>query len=94
MDSRNTDRRLFRTTLEHAATLQMIDAYGSLDKYIFTPILKRFRVPPKEQQYLMSFYLNGLIAIINRWLLDDCRDSVEYIAAVMQRCVSHGLTID
>ena len=80
-------RRLFRTTLEHAATLRMQDAYNELNRHVLTPILNRFQVPAAEQKYWMQFYINGLMAIINEWLKDDCRDSVDDVAAIIQHCV-------
>ena len=82
-------RRIFRVTVEQAAILRMQDAYGGLDQYVLTPILDRFQVPPADQEYVMTFYISGLMAIINRWLRSDCLDSIEHIVAVMQRCTKH-----
>lgn len=82
--------RIFRVTVEQAAILHMKDAYGGLDRYVLTPILDRFQVPPADRAYIMAFYISGLMAIIDSWLRDDCRDSIEHIIAVMQRCIRHG----
>lgn len=38
---------------------------------------------------MMAFYIRGLMAIIDRWLRDDCQDSIGHIIAVMQRCTKH-----
>ena len=35
----------------------------------------------------MPFYIHGLMAIINEWLKEDCKDSVEHIISVMQICI-------
>ncbi len=83
-------RRIFQVAVEQAAVLRMQDAYGGLDQYVLTPILDRFQVPPGDREYMMAFYISGLMAIIDRWLRDDCRDSIEHIVAVMQRCTKHG----
>ena len=80
-------RRIFRTTVEQASILRMADAYESLNLHVLTPILNRFQVPPDEQNYVMRFHIGGLMAIINEWLKNDCTDSIEHIAAVMQRCI-------
>lgn len=37
--------------------------------------------------YLMAFYMKGLMAVIEQWLKNDCRDSVERIAGLMQKFV-------
>ncbi|MGN0997026.1 MAG: TetR/AcrR family transcriptional regulator [Candidatus Ventricola sp.] len=81
-------RRVFRTTLEHASVLGMNDAYLSLNSHVFTPILDRFHISPSEQKYMIPFYINGLMGIINEWLKDDCKDSIEHIISVMQICIA------
>jgi len=83
-------KRIFRTTIEHASALQMTEAYNALNRHVFVPILERFNVPSDDHKYMMAFYINGLVAIINEWLKDDCRDSIEHITAVMQKCVTRG----
>ena len=80
--------RIFRTSVEHSSVLGMDDAYLALNRHVFTPILDRFRVPPSEQKYMMPFYIHGLMGIINEWLKDDCRDSVEHIISVMRICIA------
>lgn len=80
-------RRVFRVSLEQASTLGMDDAYRDLNRYVLTPILNRFQVPDAERKYMMSFFINGLMAIITEWLKDDCRDSIDFIASIIQRCI-------
>jgi len=80
-------RRVFRATVEQASALRMTDAYQQLSCHVFIPILNRFGVPPEDQKYVMQFHISGLIAIINEWLKNDCKDSIEHIISVMQRCI-------
>ena len=82
-------RRIFRTAVEHSSVLGMDDAYIALNRHVFKPILDRFYIPPSKQQYIMLFYINGLMGIINEWLKEDCEDSVEHIISVMQICIPH-----
>lgn len=83
-------RRVFRTTVEQASALRMNDAYEALSRHVFLPILNRFGVSAADREYLMAFYISGLMAIINRWLQADCQDSIEHIISVMQTCITHG----
>ena len=80
-------RRIFRTAVEHSYVLGMDDVYIALNRHVFTPILDRFYIPPSKQQYIMLFYINGLMGVINEWLKEDCKDSVEHIISVMQICI-------
>lgn len=80
-------QRIFRATVEHASVLGMNDAYSQLNHYVLVPILNRYQVPPKDQKYMIPFFINGLMAIINEWLKDDCKDSIEYIISIIQLCI-------
>lgn len=80
-------RRIFRTTVEQAATLRMVEAYEGLNRHILIPILERFRVSPNDREYMMAFYISGLMAIIREWLKNDCEDSVEHVISVIQICI-------
>ena len=82
-------KRLFRTMHDKAFILGMDEAYLRLNRYVFSPILSRFHVPSADHEYMMQFYMNGLIGIVNLWLQNDCKDSVEHIIAIMQNCISH-----
>lgn len=81
-------RHLFRVSLEHASVLKMENAYGDLNRHVLMPILDRFLVPSEDRKYMMSFYINGLMAIVDEWLKGDCEDSVDRIICVMRSCVS------
>lgn len=83
-------RHVFRTTVEQASALRMTDAYEALSRHVFLPILNRFGVSAADREYLMAFYISGLMAIINRWLQADCQDSIEHIISVMQTCIARG----
>lgn len=80
-------RRIFRATVEQAATLRMDAAYRALNRHVLTPILERFRIPPEDQKYVLPFYISGLMAVINEWLKSDCADSIEHLISVIQTCI-------
>lgn len=80
-------RRLFRTVTEKADTFRLDLTYTKMFYHIFEPILKRFGVSESDRKYLMTFYIHGLNAIITEWLKSDCKDSIEYIISVMNKCI-------
>lgn len=84
------NRCVFKVTVEQFSVLRMDDAYNGLKHHILTPILERFCVSPEKQKYMIPFYINGLIAIIDEWLKDDCRDPVEQVVSVMQICIKQS----
>ena len=80
-------RRILRTTLEQASVLGMNDAYLSLNRHVFIPILNRYHVPLPNQKYMMPFYINGIMGIVNEWLKENCEDSIEHMISVIQVCI-------
>ena len=75
---------LFRVALAQADVLDMKASYELLFTHVFSPILDRFHVDASEQRYLMTFYIHGLIAIVNEWLAGGCKESIETIAKIIQ----------
>lgn len=80
-------RRLFGTMLENAGTLRLDRAYARAQEYVFAPILERFCVSEEDREYMMTFYISGLMAIISAWLRGGCQDSIAHVEAVIMRCV-------
>lgn len=60
-------------------------------QFVFVPILERYQVSDEIKKYLMAFYIHGLMAIITQWLKNDCKDPIEQIIDVIQRCVRQQL---
>lgn len=81
-------KRLFRMTLDNAKVLRLNESYDKMFQFVFTPILERHRVPAQDREYMMAFYINGLMAIIAEWLKTDCADSIEHIISVIQVCAA------
>lgn len=81
------NKRLFLIATENAETLRLYETYNRMFDAVFTPILERFQVQPQDRQYIMAFYIHGLIAIITEWIKQGCTDSVEHIISVISQCV-------
>ena len=80
-------QRLFCTALENPVALRLENNYAGMEKHVLRPILERYGVPEQDRSYMMTFYIHGLMAIITEWLKNECKDSVERIIDVMQKCV-------
>lgn len=81
------NRNVYRASFRNPNNMQANIRYGNLKKYILEPILEKFGVSGKIQQYYIVYYIEGIAAIIKEWLNRDCSDSVEVIAAVIEECV-------
>ena len=81
------NRRVFAVATSHVHVLGFDGVYRKLFTHVFDPILARFSYPEEDRTYVMMFYLNGLTAVTNRWLRDDCRRPVEEIVRLIQDCI-------
>lgn len=84
-------KRLFLTATKNTKALRLEESYDKMFQFVFIPILERYQVSDEYRKYLMAFYVQGLMAIITQWLKNDCKDTIEQIIDVMQRCVRQQL---
>lgn len=80
-------RRLFLTALKNTTALRFDESYEKMFRFVFNPILERYQVPVEQRKYVMAFYIKGIMAIIDEWLKEDCKDDINDIAKVIQQCV-------
>ena len=60
-------------------------------KSIFSPALSHFGVSENEKKYVFAFYTQGTVAIIGKWLEDNCRDDVDMIIdLIMRHTMAYG----
>lgn len=81
------NQRLFKTAIKHLGTMDFENVYNKMFKFIFNPVLERFKFPEKEREYVLKFYLTGITAIVMEWLKNDCRESIEDISRIIIDCV-------
>lgn len=81
-------RRLFLAATKNAKALRLEESYDRLFRGVFVPILERHQVPEHMADYVMRFYIDGLMAILTQWLRNDCRESTQQIIQIIQRCIA------
>ncbi|WP_044933773.1 TetR/AcrR family transcriptional regulator [Pseudobutyrivibrio sp. LB2011] len=81
------NRKLFLIMYEKNEMMGAEKTYEKWFTDIFGPILSRFGVSEEEQPFIMIFYLNGIIGLINEWLARDCAQSKEEIISIIQKCI-------
>lgn len=89
------NKKVYRASLRNPNGMQTNARYKDLKKYIIEPILQKFEVSEMYWQYYIAYYIEGIVAIIKEWLRNDCQDSVETIAAIIEECVrpSNGVSV-
>ena len=65
--------------------------FESFYQSIFSPALTHFGVNEKEKKYVFAFYTQGTVAIIGKWLDDNCRDDIDLIIdLIMRHTLAYG----
>lgn len=81
------NKRIYSTALKHVKLFGWVNTFDYMYEKIFSPILDRHGVSEKEKPYLVKFYINGLIAIVNEWIKNDCRESIDEIIGIINTCM-------
>ena len=79
-------QKLFQAAIRQNVLFQAEMQFQALFETIFNPAMEKRHVPISKRNYLVSFYLHGVLAIIEERLKTDCRDSIETITAIILQC--------
>ena len=60
-------------------------AFKKMYKDIFDPALDTFNVDEKEKKYVFEFYTKGSLAIIQKWVEEDCKDDIDFIVNLIAK---------
>lgn len=81
---------LFQTVVNQPGVFSLDEIYASMFQHVFDPILERFHVPEEQRRYMMVFYIHGLMAVVSQWLKNGCKEPVEQMIQIIERCVMDG----
>ena len=79
--------RVFKTSISKSVSMILDESYQKMFKYIFNPIMDKFKVPNEKRKYIVAFHINGIIAIIMEWIKNDCDMSIDDITQIIIDCV-------
>lgn len=81
------NKRIFKASFNNPNGMKTSIRYNHLKKYVLIPILERFNIEEIEKEYILTFYINGIMAIIKAWLKKDCKDEINVIEDIIIKCV-------
>jgi AcrR family transcriptional regulator len=81
------NKGVFKAAVKNPNCMKTFNRYSRLKQYVFEPIMERFQIPKDVRNYWTCYYINGIWAIIEEWLKNDCRETVEQIATIIISCV-------
>lgn len=63
------------------------EKFEKMAKHIFYPIMERLNVEENKRDYILAYYTHGVIAIVEQWLKNDCKESIDEICDIIINCV-------
>lgn len=81
------NKKVYMAAQVNPQCMQTYTKFSKICENILIPIYRRFGVPEKEHEYWISFYIQGMRSIINKWIENDCRESVEEMIEIIINCV-------
>ncbi len=83
------NEKLFQTFLKRHETLKIASSYEKIFSKIISPILTRFNVDEKNQEYTFLFYVEGIIGVVKKWIREGCVRPVDEITKIITECIKH-----
>lgn len=81
------NQRIFSVAISQPNTIGANDLFEQFYCELFYPIMKRFGLADYEIGYKLDFYLQGMFAVISRWIRGGCTEDVTTMAELLNRCV-------
>lgn len=80
-------KSIYKAAMENPTNFNSHETYKKMFVHVFDPILEKLNVPKAERQYIMSFYINGITAMVFDWLNDGCRLTIDELISIIIKCI-------
>ncbi len=70
-----------------SAYMKPQEKFERMAEHIFYPIMERLGVEESRREYMLTFYIHGIVAIVEQWIKNDCRESIDEICEIIIHCV-------
>ena len=81
------NKKIFALSLKKPLIFNVTNYFEKMYRSYFEPIMSRFNVEKKLQRYIVTYYCHGIISIINRWLADGCKESIDELVEIISYCL-------
>lgn len=70
-----------------SAYMKPQEKFEHMAEHIFNPIMEKLGVEESQRKYILTFYIHGIVAIVEQWLKNDCRESIDEICEIIIHCM-------
>lgn len=87
LDFVKENKNIFKLSFKHPKVLKVDSIYLDLKINILNPILEKNNVDENKRNYMIDFYVNGIMAIVKEWINNDCKEDKSFIIDIIKKCV-------
>lgn len=80
------NKKAFSLAARHPELFRSFSNFQKMYKDVFSPILDSMQIKIEEKEYLFEFFSKGVLSIVFKWLERDCKDDIELIIDIIERC--------
>lgn len=81
------NRNIFKLTVNKPELFNASFAFEKMYSDYLKPILNLYNVPSYKHKYILDFYCNGIIAIVMKWINEDCKLEIDEIIDLISECL-------
>lgn len=85
------NKRAFKTVYDKPQVFNTKKTFEKMYASIFSPILEKFGKNEQKMPYYFEFYTKGVLAIIIKWVENDCKEPIDFITETIIDCVKPNL---
>ena len=88
------NKKIHKLAVKHVDLMRSNEKFNFLKKKLLKPILKRFDIDDNAARYMIEYYINGIAAIINEWMRNDCKEEIGFMEQIIVQCVRPFLEVE
>lgn len=81
------NKRIFLLITKKPELFDVFNISNHMYKTLFSPILDKFDVAEKDKEYVFEYFSGGVMAIIMRWVKNDCTRPIDEVVSLITSCL-------
>ena len=83
------NKRIFSLIHKKPELFSSRKVFDNMYAELFSPILDRYGLNEQEKPYVFEFYARGTLAVVMKWLENDCKDEIGFVMKLIIRMVGY-----
>ena len=85
------NKRVLKLINQKPQLFQAKNTYQQMYDKIFLPAISQFIDDKNEKIYFLEFFTKGVVAIVHKWIEQDCKTEIEDLINIIKKCVNYDI---